>query len=158
MIRLLDLPGAQQLEARLELCPGLSASSCPRTRDLLAHIVDALGFDLDFTGWIVIPDGPENEAPIDYDAYEEALWSDDLVDFWQRKGWDIAGAGGKPVRFFDVVSRALIIITEGSAGSSMMKLEASLWKRERNDNAPVDPTTRHRDQAFLRLGGQRRRG
>lgn len=158
MIRLLDLPGAQQLEARLELCPGLSASSCPRTRELLAGLVDALGFDLDFTGWIVIPDAAEDEAPIDYDAYEEAVWSGDLVDFWRHKGWDIAGATGKPVRFFDMVSRALIVIAEGSAGCSMMKLEASLWKRERNDNAPIDPRAKKRDEAFLNLGGRPRRG
>ena len=158
MIRLLDLPGAQQLEARLELLPHLTASNDARTRDLLNSVLDPLGFKVDWTGWIEMPEMEPGEEPIDLDAHSPPYYAPDVVAFWRRRGWDIAGADGKPVQFFQLISRAMILIEEGRAGLSKMKVEASLWRRERNDNAPADPKAKKQDQSFLDLGRRGRRG
>lgn len=158
MIRLLDLPGAPQLEARLELCPDLTAHSCNRTRQLLNSILDPLGFRLDWSGCLEVPEKAAGEELIDMTPYWDAEDANDEVTFWRRRGWDIAIKNGRPVRFFHMIRRAMILVEEGSGGLSKMKVEASIWKRERNDNAPVDQKAKRLDHAFLELGRRGRRG
>ena len=157
MIRLLDIPGAPQLEARLELLPHLSASSDPRTRELLASVVDVLGFQIDWGGWVETPDRMPNEELIDLNFYLEAEFSGEAVEFWRRRGWDIAGPGGAPVRFFDAVRNAIIVIDEGRAGFSKVAVEAALWKRRRANDSIPDPKTKKHDKSYLTFGERRRR-
>ena len=157
MIRLLDIPGAPQLEARLELLPHLSASSDPRTRELLTAVVDVLGFKVGWGGWIETPDMLPDEELIDLDLYLEPELSGEAVEFWRRRGWDIAGAGGAPVRFFGAIRTAVIVIDEGRAGFSKVAVEAALWKRQRANDSHPDPKTQKQDKSYLAFGERRRR-
>lgn len=157
MIRLLDIPGALQLEARLELLPHLSASSDARTRDLLAAVVDVLGFRVGWGGWVETPDMTPDEELIDLDFYLELELSGEAVDFWARRGWDIAGADGAPVRFFDAIRTAIIVIDEGRAGFNRVAVEAALWKRRRANDSHPDPKRQKQDRSYLAFGGRSRR-
>lgn len=157
MIRLLDIPGAPQLEARLELCPDLTAHADGRTRDLLRTVVEAMGFTLDFTGWIETPELLPGEDRIDVTAYGEAEEDGVQVEFWRGRGWDIAGRDGKPLHIYPMVFTAMLIIEEARCGFSKMKLEAGLWRRERDRTAPVDPKAQRQSQSFLQLGQRGRR-
>ncbi len=157
MIRLLDIPGALQLEARLELLPHLSASSDARTRDLLAAVVEVLGFKVSWGGWVETPDMTPDEELIDLDFYLEPELSGEAVEFWGRRGWDIAGADGAPVRFFDAIRTAIIVIDEGRAGYSKVAVEAALWKRRRANDSHPDPKTQKQDKSYLAFGVRSRR-
>ncbi len=157
MIRLLDIPGAPQLEARLELLPHLSASSDSRTRELLAAVVDVLGFKIDWGGWVDLPERGADENPIDLDFYLDPEFAGEAVEFWRRRGWDIAGVGGAPVRFFDAIRTAVIVIDEGRGGYSKVAVEAALWKRRRANDSLPDPKTQKQDKSYLAFGERRRR-
>ena len=156
MIRLLDIPGAPQLQARLELCPELTAHSDSRTRDLLRAVVEVLGFGLDWSGWIELPDRAPGEEPIDLDLYLDRECEEGAVQFWRKRGWDIAGSDGSPVSFFGMIRTAVIVIDEGRRGCSKMKAEAALWRLQRDDGAPADAKAKKQDKSFLELGGRRR--
>jgi len=157
MIRLLDIPGAPQLEARLELLPHLSASSDPRTREFLAAVVDVLGFKIGWGGWVETPDMMPDEELIDLNFYLEPEFSGEAVEFWRQRGWDIAGASGAPVRFFDAIRTAIIVIDEGRSGCSKVAVEAALWKRRRANDSVPDPKTQKQDKSYLAFGEGRRR-
>lgn len=157
MIRLLDIPGATQLEARLELLPHLSASSDLRTRDLLASVVEVLGFKLDWGGWVETPERLPDEDLIDLDFYLEPEFSGEAVEFWRQRGWDIAGPGGAPLRFFDAIRAAIIVIEEGRAGFSKVAVEAAIWKRRRANDSTPDVQTRKQDRSYLAFGEVRKR-
>lgn len=157
MIRLLDIPGAPQLEARLELLPHLSATSDPRTRDLLAAVVDVLGFQVSWGGWIEMPDMMPDEELIDLDFYLEPEFSGQAVEFWRRRGWDIARTDGAPVRFFDSIRTAIIMIDEGRAGCSKVAVEAALWKRRRANDSHPDTRMKKQEKSYLTFGERRRR-
>lgn len=157
MIRLLDIPGAPQLEARLELLPHLSATSDARTRELLATVVDVLGFKVSWGGWIETPDMLPDEELIDLDFYLEPEFSGETVEFWRRRGWDVAGPGGAPVRFFDAIRTAIIVIDEGRGGCSKVAVEAALWKRRRANDSLPDPKTQKQDKSYLAFSERRRR-
>lgn len=131
MIRLLDIPGALQLEARLELLPHLSATSDARTRELLGSVVEVLGFKVDHTGWIEMPDLEPGEELIDLDKYLEPEWAGEEVEFWRKRGWDIAGPTGEVVRFFEMIRTVVIIIDEGRCGFSRRLLVRSSPTRPR---------------------------
>jgi hypothetical protein len=157
LIRLLDLPGAQQLQARLELCPDLSASSDERVRQLIAGILGVLGFGLDHWCQAELPELKPGEEPIDLEPYLDAELDGTLIAFWRAKGWDIAAPDGSIVRFFPAIGKAMIVVQEGRGSRSKMAVEAEMWRQDRSRRGETDPRQRRQDQGFLALGQRRRR-
>ncbi|MGH6977843.1 MAG: hypothetical protein ACRED4_00890, partial [Brevundimonas sp.] len=157
MIRLLDFPGAERLQARMELLPQASPTSDARTRELLEGIAGVLGFKLDWGGWIDYPPLAPGEELIDIDPYLDAELDGEGIAFWRERGWDIAGPNGKRVSFFDMVRTPLIIVEEGRCGCSKMEVEAALWSQGRSSQPSRDPVRKRQDAAFLNLGTPSRR-
>lgn len=150
MIRLLDLPGVKELEARLELLPHLSPSNDDRCRDLLGSAASAFGLSVEWWGGIELPPLPD-----DWDNFDIEAWSS--LDFWRAKGWDIAGPDGRALRCMAYLERALAAVIEGRAPLSTMEIEAALWRSEREREPVRDAKSRALNDNFLSLGESRRR-
>ncbi|QQQ19823.1 hypothetical protein JIP62_06985 [Brevundimonas vitis] len=160
MIRLLDLPGAEQLHARLELCPHLDTSSDERTRQLTVSVLKSLGFGLDYWGAADIPQPtPEEEADDltgasdEFDEYDAAT----LIEFWRLKGWDIRAPNGAVVSFYWSVVRAMIAVQVGQGPLDRMSIEAELFRQKKALAGETDPRLKKQNRAFLDFGPRERR-
>ncbi len=160
MIRLLDLPGAEQLHARLELCPHLDTSSDERTRQLTASVLKSLGFGLDYWGAADIPlPTPEEEADDltgasdEFDEYDSAT----LIEFWRLKGWDIRAPNGAIVSFYWSVVRAMIAVHLGQGPFDRMSIEADLFKQKKALAGETDPRLKKQGRAYLEFGARPQR-
>lgn len=153
MIRLIDLPGASQLHARLQMCPHLCPSNDERSLALLGMVAGALGFELDHWKSIRMPELLPYEDPIEIDQFWE-MDHDDMIRFWRRKGWDVTAEHGDTVSFLGEVLLAMIVIEEGRAGYSKVGLEAKLWATTRELSRQG---RRKQDRDFLSLGQRARK-
>jgi len=151
MIRLLDIPGVPELDARLELVPEATATSDPVTRQRLEQIVGFLGLRLGFWGGIDAPDVANDDWLID--CHSEAR----LVVWWRKRGWDVTRDDGSVCRCYNALRPALAYIEQGCGGSSKVQVEAAIWKVQRAAQQGPDPKQRRQDEAFLALGGRGRR-
>lgn len=149
MLRLLDIPGVPQVEARLELLPSASPTSDPVTRDRISGIISFLGLKENWWGDVDV------EAAND-DRYIDDIPEVGLAEWWRKRGWDITRDDGSVCRCYSFLETALMYVERGVGGSSKMRAEAAIWREKRRSQQGPDPRQRRQDQAFLALGTQRR--
>lgn len=148
MIRLIDLPYADQLHSRLTMLPHLVPTNDERSRDLFAGVVSALGFKLEPWGSADLTGFLTREEPIDVTDYAD-LAPGEEVKFWRERGWDILANDGERVAFFDLIFNLMVIVEEGRGGHSKVGLEAKLWAQSRQSRREQP---RKQDKDFLSLG------
>lgn len=149
VIRLLDLPGASELEARMELLPQASPSSDDKMRSRLDRIARFLGYGVTDWGTLELPKIEDDRAL--------RVDTDDLVLWWQRRDWDITRSDGKPCLIYSLIWEAMAYVELGVSGASRVKLEADLWRLKRDEKQAVNPAQRRREMTWLEFGERRRR-
>lgn len=172
MIRLLDLPGLAEIEARVRL----NALTANRGDPELDRMVEAFIRDvLQVVG---------NTADMLWEHYyfssldagmgkSEALavangtfayeYGDDEpeiteIESWREDGWDVRGDDGAELICLPMIEEVLQCVDEGICGRSKVELEALIWtNRKAAEAAKLTPKDRARNQQFLSLGTPSRR-
>lgn len=167
MIRLIDLPGVAEIEARVRL----NATARIKGDDWdLARKVSALTEDV-----FGIKGSPasvrmayftDEYFRLGAEAYDAKYFaptdeeSDDLSDIeaYLAEGWDIRDANGQELLCFELIEDAVQCVEDGIAGRTKTELEAMIWSA-RKAPTPKKPSQedQRRNQAFLDLGQRRRR-
>lgn len=159
MIRVLDLPGVRAIEARARL----NALTATRVDHDLGHMVDHL-----LTEVLGLRGSPSSLLQ----AWDDYLWDNGLqdtgeddeddglsdIEIWRKDGWDITGEDGKELVCFNLLAEALECIDLNLGGFPKIEIEATMWKERKANDAAPDPRAAKHNQAFLQLGGRRRRG
>lgn len=157
MIRLLDLPGVQAIESRARL----NALTATRNDHDLDRMVEKLQIEVL---------GVSSRPGAYLQAWDDDLWDNGLekddeddeagtdIEIWRKDGWDITGDDGKELICFNLLQEALECIDLGLTGFPKIEIEASIWKARKANDTAVDPKVARHNQAFLQLGGRRRKG
>jgi|SRR3989344_31934 len=149
MVQLFKVPGVSEIENRVVL------------NELTGTKVD---HDLDRKVAKVIRDvfGIEGR-PEDYFewAYLDTGETDDDmlrdIEHWSRAGWDIVDSNGKELRCFGLFEAAMVCVTEGYAGSSIIEIDAVIWRQDKSASAALPPRLKAQNQNFLALGQPKRK-
>ena len=165
MIRLLDLPGVPQLEARVRLnaTARVKAEDWDLTQKIAAFIEGVLGIE-GAPDSLLLEHYYAELLRLGEEAYFAEYCADDGdedlsdVDAWLAEGWDIRGENGKKLLCFELIEDAIQCLESGVAGRSKTELEAMIWAARHRAEARPSLRERTQSQGFLKFGQRRRRG
>lgn len=164
MIRLLDLPDFQRLNARMVQNRIVGVTE---DHDLHAQIDTALQSVFGMEPWdyredvefIYLGEDGEWVFPLDDGSSTSADEMGELIQAWRRLGWDVTDADGKVAACLAAFRWAMLIASAGLKGKPMVEIEAEVWTRKRPAaNSNATPKQKAMNNAFLSFGDQRRRG
>ncbi len=167
MIRLIDLPGVAEIEARVRLnaTARIKGDDWDLARKVSALTEGVFGIKgdpayvrLDYFSEEYFRIGAEAYNAKYFAADDEETYDLSDVESWLADGWDIRDANGQELLCFELFEDAVQCIEDGIAGRTKTELEAMIWSA-RKAPAPKKPSPgdKRRNQAFLDLGQRRRR-
>lgn len=163
MIRIFDLPGIPQIEARIHLNAN-SRFKGPDNElfDRVCEFLDkVLGFGIDTPDlrdlYFVELDRVGDDAFCA--RYLQSVCMEGCpVAWWRERGWDIADNTNRPLLCFDRISKYIECIQDGLGPKSKTEIEAIAWAaRQSPSPRGISDQDRRRNEAFLSLGTRRQR-